>query len=179
MERRSHVDPGYDCIRQPCRFERKCTPQSRHGIHGDEWHYAVIASDGLTAVSLTVFTHNYPESVPQSIPREPPHDAMLAIHHSFLTDPEKLRTFRREEARTCTYVAEGWCDGGVTYSGGAEFFATYGSPVGPPQSETFWVALEQRFRGWNIAVRAARVDLTHQRCPTCHGDGIVRRKEPT
>lgn len=133
MERRTESKPGYDCRRE-CKHE----PKREHGIHCDEWWFAVV--DGGHALSLTVFSGIYPESVDSSTlyrsTRECAGSAM-AWHHA---DPS---------GDECEYVEGGRCTGGVTFVHAADFWEAWGHPsAGLEQPETFWSALEAKL--WEV-----------------------------
>ncbi len=130
MERRTNVEPGYDC-RKVCQHERK----GDHGIRCDEWWFVVV--DGDHAVTLTVFSGKFPASVDvlgfagtrcaESV------GCGLALHRA---DPEGVR---------CEYVRGGRCSSEASYLGGEAFWKKFGvADAGTRQPESFWQALEAK-----------------------------------
>lgn len=143
LRRISGVTPGYDCIRNPCGRNGCVAPDGVHGIHSDEWNYVV--TDGEFALSATIFSGTYPETVP--------------LHHILgLGQPKCAGLFKHslhyhEErhiqygptARECEWIGDGSqpCFGssafGLLWSD--EWFKKYGVPHFE-QTESFWVELE-------------------------------------
>ena len=131
MERRAHSEPGYDCRRE-CLHEKK----GDHGIACFTWWFAVV--EGLQAVSLSVLSGQYPESVDaSSLPallREV-QGGCWAVHHA---DPK---------GGVCEYVAGGKCQGNTSFLAGEAFWEQHGaSELGLEQPESFWQALEAELR---------------------------------
>lgn len=177
MKRITDTNSGHDCIYAPCHH----TPAGDHGIHGDEWIYASVANDGLTALVLTVFTDVFPDTVPAA------HQARCAEHYSgrpkriderregadvtlhcaFPTDVNSVREATPGEE--CEFV-------GVCFTGASsalkahEFFAAHGDPAQREQTESFWHAFEVLHADWGESARAGRVDIKHVmalRCRRC------------
>ena len=62
--------PGYDCLYDECKHERK----GEHGICSDVWHYLLADEQGIEgtqfAVTVDVFSHYYPATVPPIVLQE-------------------------------------------------------------------------------------------------------------
>ncbi len=131
MIRKVQVEPGYDCRRE-CLHERK----GDHGIHCDEWWFAVV--EGRHAVSLSVFSGKYPESVgafPLGTSFAEVKGAVWVEHHADLYGGE------------CDYVEGGRCRGETSFLAADVFWKKFGSPEGGiEQPESFWQALEAELR---------------------------------
>lgn len=172
MRRHSAIMPGYDC-RTECKHEKK----GEHGIHGDEWHYAVIVD--LIALSLTVYTDIFPPTVARwnaDLPiEERRHGADLTFHVGFPTNREEMRDYNPTVwGKACLHV--GRCDDSSTTALGADkFFRDHGDPRQFEQAEGFWKALEAHLQEREEGIRNARVDLDWHRCNGCDGVGVVRR----
>lgn len=131
MRREHWVTPGYDC-RTECKHQVK----GEHGICGDQWVYAV--TDGKRAVSISVITPRFPESVDLAL--HPP-DVRAVLERYFATaltlheaDPDGM---------PCKLVDGGLCSvGWATYFGAQRFWKAWGDERQPEQSEAFWRALE-------------------------------------
>ena len=181
------LTPGYDCIRQPC-GKNGCgsSPGSSHGISSDKWRYAI--GDGLVAVSLLVFSGNFPATVPRSryIDGQVARGVQVDVHTAF---PTKRNILRRagaaaEAGSDCEYVESRRCFGfgcdgeHSTVSFAETFFASHGHGAHDEQPESFW----QAFAGlWDrLAGRAyaARVDDKFEQCPRCAGAGTVAKERP-
>ena len=157
MKRQSYKRPGWDCIRNPC-GKNGCgtNPGSSHGIHGDDWVYVV--SDGPFALSLTVFSHQFPATVPPETVRRladaGPFGADLSLHVGLPVEDGR--------ARDCEYVEGGKCYQGHRWSSVSaadEFWLDSARPGDSfDQSEGFWRALEQRFEEWRADARQEIAD---------------------
>jgi hypothetical protein len=170
MKRIFKIVPGYDC-----RVECKHTPSGDHGIHGDEWLYAVVADDGISALSLTVFSDVYPSTVDMTFRRRP-QGSDLSLHVGFATEPEDCR-FDVLNWQACDVLGGGRC---VVFKSSAwcadEFWKAHGR-LEPEQLEAFWTALEAKFSEWDAEARAARVEAeTWTRCNCCDGLGRVQKE---
>jgi hypothetical protein len=160
---------GFDCTRHPC-GKSGCGrhPGSNHGIACDLWEYAV--SDGDLAVSLSVSSGVFPESVPaESAAGGGPYPAARAVyvHAANPLDEETVRSGAYGDP--CDYLGGGRCytDGG-RYNFEEGFFGEY---IGPErvQSESFWRALEGELN----EVRGALEPLGVAQCSSCAGRGAV------
>lgn len=146
MKRMTKRVPGWDCIRHPC-GKNGCgeRPGASHGIHCEDWLYVV--SDGDVALSLTVFSNVYPDSVPEDdrLPKAP-WGADLSLHVGF-----PLPTFTAGDDDECPWLDGGRCYQGGHYSSalqGGEFWEEHaGRDHGFTQPESFWMALEERLVG--------------------------------
>lgn len=100
------------------------------------WWFAV--AEGRHAVSLSVFSGKYPESVMVSGPGKPstvPSVGSWVTHHS---DPEGIE---------CAHVEGGRCTGDIGFHAAAYFWKEFGvAELGTEQPETFWKALEAALR---------------------------------
>lgn len=154
MIRRSERVPGYDCRMGYCPHEPKCDP-SKGGRHGEEWHYVIAADDGLSAVTLRVFTHIAPH--PALPYHEPPpkgvSPAELAYHAAYVHEDPLGRL--EHPIRDCEYVAGGRClplDDSTLPA--RELWDRHGDARGFEQSESFWRALEDKFVERDVQHRA-------------------------
>lgn len=170
MRRFSHLRPGYDCIRTPCGVNGCGTnPGACHGIHGDEWIYVV--SDGVVALSLTVYSSDFPATVPKD--DRGPMGADLTVHATFPTRIEDVR--EQSTGESCEYVTAGRCfTAGSWCTRAAAFFTRSGAVYGFTQPEAFWLALEAE---WAELAKPAYLERKdgHMRCPHCDGGGTVSR----
>lgn len=71
LKRIQEKRPGYDCIYgscgagdPPCPGHKGLHAPDGHGIHGEEWVYGIVAGDGLTCLTLVVYTDIFPDTVP-------------------------------------------------------------------------------------------------------------------
>lgn len=168
MKRQTQVIPGYDCIRNPC-GKRGCGTRggSSHGICSDRWIYSV--SDGDFAVSLTLSSGRYPDSVPQDSRHNEAEGMDLTTHVGF--------PYAREHAlfagNECTYVASHRCfDDESSVGGAVEILKNFGANS-LEQPEAFWLALEERMR----KAKATFVRMPYVRCQCCDGTGTVVPEE--
>ncbi len=131
MDRRVSVRPGYDCRRQ-CSHD----PKGEHGISSEEWWFAVVS--GRTALSLSVLSGSYPESVDVSRLSEgltKCQGCAWALHRA---DPD---------GNPCEYVVGGLCKSNVSYLIAESFWREHGDPcAGQNQPEAFWQAFEAMLR---------------------------------
>lgn len=138
MERISFKQPGFDC-RKKC----KHTPKGDHGIHCEEWFYAV--REGDFALSITVYSPNWPDTVePETVQRLNkflPEATCLSMHHA---KPEYLG----EDEQPCQFVEGGTCYGNYTRFGldVDRFWKAHARSSGFEQPESFWKAMERRFQ---------------------------------
>lgn len=131
VERRTYRKPGHDCRRE-CRHE----PKGEHGIHSDEWWFAVV--DGGLAVSLTVFSGLYPESVDRSTLPACVSECSASTFATHRADPN---------GKECDYVEGGLCTGALSFLRAERFWKRHGVPeAGLEQPESFWSALETELR---------------------------------
>ena len=65
MKRTFQKFPGHDCVRHPC-GKGACgkTAGGNHGIGDERWRWSVVDTTAQRALSLTVSTGIYPDSVP-------------------------------------------------------------------------------------------------------------------
>lgn len=155
MKRTSKKRPGFDCIRHPCgRNGCGTRPGASHGVHSEEWIYAV--SDGDVGIVLLIFSGVFPSTVPPSpeIDRLMPMAAGMQFHVGFPTDDES-------EPQECEYVAGGTCYQGpgryLSYLGSDEFMrAHFDEGAGFDQPESFWLALESQLAEELPSIRAER-----------------------
>lgn len=186
--RKSVIVPGYDCIYAECTHD----PKGKHGIHGDEWHYHLHADDDLTALCLSVYTSNFPDTIPEShwrdeLPKSRPIEKQvrgsdLSLYARFPVGDG--------EGGDLDYLREG--GGGFkidleseilaqfrpysTALGANEFFAEHGDPHQFKQPESFWKALEAKFAAWDDRARTERIDTRYERCRACKGRGVTEKK---
>lgn len=183
MKRRLLAVPGYDCDRGPCPakgcpgFGNPRRPGGGHGIHGEEWIYSIIADDGKTALSLTVYTSRYPDTVSTSsdVRKRPPRGADLSLHSSVISDPESIARGAKLDGK-CDLLEGGACYSPYTTGIGADqLFSTYGIDDFN-QPEDFWLALEQKFIEVDAKERATwpAPGVTYELCSCCEGKGWLR-----
>lgn len=169
VRRVSLVQPGYDCVRHPCgRNGCGTSPGANHGIHGDEWHYAVVGD--AAALSLSVFSHVFPPSVPREPPFRdlPPLGVTLTLHTRFPVEETDVRT---GSTAPCTWLGRCYSDEGSGLEAEA-FFREHGASA-YAQPEPFWLALERALEARVEGARAASAATRVVQCPTCAGTGLV------
>jgi hypothetical protein len=176
VERISFRVPGYDCIRHPCgRGSCGTTPGGNHGIHGEEWAYAV--TDGEATLFLTVFTNKMPASVPtrtlSSVLSRQPYGADLSTCVPWPVSEEHVR--EGGEGRACEWSRTGRCWTEESSSFQAhEFWENHTTaPEAFEQGECFWEALEARWEEIKEQVAKDRVFVVQ--CSECEGTGLVSR----
>lgn len=198
--------PGYDCERGPCPakdcpgYGHPKRPGGGHGIHGEEWAFAVVSADRLVAISLLVFTDIYPPTVsPAQTGRfeisaytgriktlkELRYGADLTIHVGFPTQPEDMADLPADwspgygEPYACRLVQSSMCDRGrSTALGARDFFNAQGDPAKFEQPSSFWLALTEYLSVREADIREARVDKKFHCCTSCSGKGFVPRRSP-
>lgn len=177
MKRDFKVQPGYDCMHAPCQH----TPKGDHGIHGDQWHYSVIRDDGASALSLTVFTTNFPSTVPAHkrfySDGKTESGSDLSMHTNFPTDRESIQ--HGSKGQKCEYVAGGRCWSDYSTALGAhEFWDEHATKGRKEQPDSFWLALEARCDELFASANRERADLKWARCKHCDGVGTIARVLP-
>lgn len=176
--RRSFVQPGYDCIHNPC-GKRGCGTHegSNHGIHNDVWNYLVSDDEGDVTLALTVGSGVYPSTVSAHSRSTEISGYSLVLHAAFPRTREELLDV--SVWRDCEWVKGGRCCGNYfSFSAATKFVEEhFVAADGFDQKESFWRALEKKFAQWAREARAERVDLTYERCSCCDGTGTVRRKD--
>lgn len=177
LKRFSSKRPGHDCIRHPCgRNGCGTNPGSGHGIADETWQYAV--SDGVVALSLTVGSGSYPESVPpRCLPDEikVPTGRWLHVHAAFPTDREDVA--RGKLGSECEYVDSGRCfDAHMSALDADNLYRVCGGKSFE-QSEGFWEGMEAAWRVRAQPHYERRAD-DYLRCPHCDGTGAVRKQPP-
>lgn len=169
---------GYDCRNNECKHH----PKGDHGIHCDEWIYAIHAEDNRTALSLTVNTGKYPASAQR--PNKAPWGTDVSLHASFPSEKEHLRESWHGMAcsfvAACSFVDPPHCE---THSSSClkadELWKQFGNDAQIEQSEQFWAALEALFWAWNDKARTTWHEIQKwSRCPRCDGQGIVKKEIP-
>lgn len=170
LVRSSTRRPGYDCIREPC-GQGSCgtSPGGNHGIHNEEWVYAV--SNGVTALTVKVNTGIYPATVPRDrlftqIGRTGPEAVCLAVHSSRRISSDDAKSSGHE----CEYVDSKRCFGDHTtwFSGANEEYLEMCPGAKFEQPEGFWLALE---RAWVLRAWPIELEPEWHVCPTCSGEG--------
>lgn len=174
---------GFDHILLPCdqgtEAERAVAAargagECGHGRHGEEWYYVVRAEDGLTALSLTVFTSRMPISVLQreDLRRHWPTaglDRIGAGYGSNMALHAAPPLARGAVAGECEALGTGPCDILVdSFTAAGPFWEEHSVRQAEPdqqsrlgctpdyfaQPESFWLALEEFFRRWDRRARA-------------------------
>lgn len=131
MQRITRVEPGYDC-RTVCKHERK----GEHGICSDVWFFVI--TDGRRAVSLSVFSADYPATVERPLPECLDKSSGVGLCWHEATHAED------SEGRECDVLPAGRCKGDTTYLGARDFWREHGDPRQLAQAEEFWIALEAK-----------------------------------
>ena len=137
ITRHAFEEQGYDCRHAPC----KHNPQGNHGINGGRWIFGV--SSGDKAVSLTVLTSFYPDTVPEAHricgwPRKQDDITGELVFHRAIPTGE----------RRCEFLAGRPCE---TESGGftiCDEFAPLLADTFEPQPEAVWKKLESLLAEW-------------------------------
>lgn len=162
--RASYIVPGWDC-RVECKHEHK----GNHGIHNEEWIYAV--SDGEYAVSLRVGSGIYPSSV-MHCESQPPRGWDLELHSPWTDDEEAIR--RGDGGHACAFIEANRCYVmASSIHAGETLFAAHGA-ASFDQPETFWEAFQAKAKEWIGRARTARAQQPKLcRCPRCEGRGVV------
>lgn len=172
MKRFTSTKLGHDCVRYPC-GKNGCgkVPGNDHGIADDTWYYVV--GDGEVALSLSVRSGKFPESVPRefAVQYGRAKGSFFCLHATFPVDKEDLRL---DKSRACDYLDHCY-DAGTWSTEAGAFFEAHGKQSFE-QPESFWVALEAKFAERAAEAREARVDLEHEQCRRCLGNGTVRRE---
>ncbi len=165
-----NVRPGYDC-----RVECKHKVKGQHGIHCDEWVYAVVDRDAQAALELRTYTPFYPNGF------EPGFDnkfwgANLALHLGFAINKEQVKN--PEPHPNCAYI--GLCfDGGSWGLLADELVQAHFDQTSENRDQPkLWQALEEKFV--LLVQRANREaledgDLKWVRCKCCKGEGVVEK----
>lgn len=129
MKRVTSAVPGYDC-RVECKHDNK----GDHGVHCEEWWYAVVDEETNQALSLMVFSNEFPNGYAASWSwAEKPKGVSLQFHRT------------TELGNPCEFI-EGPCATepfGAMYT--ERFFEVHGVPR-REQPESFWQSLEQMLR---------------------------------
>ena len=132
MQRQLIIRPGYDHREA----DKGQPPEKQYGICSEAWIYIVRGE--RSAVTLDMMSNRYPPSVnPETMPgdvRRILYGPMVGVLYMHTPDPE---------GRECDLVPGGKCRGESTYLGARDFWAQYGDPTQPEQSEAFWQALEK------------------------------------
>ena len=175
LTRFTNLIAGFDCERHPCGRNGCGTQPGRgHGVGSDTWDYAV--SDGNVALSLTVFSGDFPDTVPPNPPalqKRFPLAANLVVHTSFPTDLEQLL---KDERAPCTFLDGGCYANEGSTAAARTFFADHGEPQFE-QPESFWEAFVETWAHHAGRALLERVDETHARCGSCEGRGTVERSQ--
>jgi hypothetical protein len=162
MKRSSTVIPGYDHVRNPC--GKTCI----HGIHGDEWLFAV--ADGDLALVLRVYSGVYPPSVPFRV-ADPAYPMGVDLDlHSATPTGDSVRD--PGDGSPCEWVEGGrcWSGGRASVSTADALFKEHGART-IEQPESFWLEMERR-------LREARAAPQFRQCSHCAGKGIVPKEAP-
>jgi hypothetical protein len=153
LKRIALLVPGWDCIRHPC-GRNKCgeEPGANHGIHCDEWNYGF--SDGEIAITLQVFTTQYPASVPPSLRAlsQGYRAVVLGAHTAF-----SIGTDDEEEPRPCQYVDTGRCFGNISFGQADPLYQSFNPLKTFEQPEEFWRAFQGYFEQRAAQLRQQRV----------------------
>jgi hypothetical protein len=176
VKRHQFKRPGWDCINAPC-GKRGCgtNPNANHGIHCEEWYYAVISDECDVATSLTMTTKFYPPTTDEwRTQNANPRAFDLTTHVNFHIARESVRD--DSGWQDCSLVKGDRCQIFHTTSIGAEPFNQYLDFDHYEQSEMFWMKLEELHEERVAKARAARVDTKYERCQTCDGLGTVEKK---
>lgn len=128
---------GYDCLNAPCQHEVK----GDHGIHCDEWIYVVLDRAKNCALTLTVFTDKFPETV-RTLP-----DVLNKIWGADLTlhVPPYLLGRLEPEMKDCAWVSGGCvCDWSSSLAADG-FWTRHGADARMEQGSAFWQQLDALF----------------------------------
>lgn len=155
--------PGFDCI-TGTHCEHAGKPGLNHGIHGDEYGYAVGGemSDGRrAALVLTVYTKRFPDTVEpwrrgvadHALPRYPM-GAHLMLH---LQAPAGAESEYGSVSDRCSWIGEGRrCHADGSFTMATHFYESYGKHDDDNtadlmvQSDAFWDALASQFERWLV-----------------------------
>jgi hypothetical protein len=153
MTRRfTHEKKGYDCKHVPCQHN----PPGDHGISGGRWIFALASQNH--AVSLTICTSFYPETVPRTgwlsgWPEVKTHVTGIVIFHRAVD----------AGGDECDFLAPRRCE---TEIGGyliCDQFAPLLADTFEPQSEAFWAKLESLLDHWVNPLLPQGADTPDQR----------------
>jgi hypothetical protein len=178
IKRISRKIPAFDCTRNPCgRNGCGVDPGKSHGIHCEEWIYAVVGPD--VAVELLVFSGVWTPSVPQSMVdrmrdgEKYPWGVQLTTHARFPTEVDQLKSIVSRECHllgSCRYSET------TTVKYSDQFVEdVFDDASGFEQPESFWLEFEKYLRKETDRVETERVDVKFDVCGTCKGKGVVPR----
>jgi hypothetical protein len=174
---------AYDC-RTECKHDRK----GDHGVHCEEWFFAVIDRDYHAALECEVWTPFYPDTVDprdyiHTILAQPPFRGIrLSFHFGFPTCAQDVRS--ADERLDCKYIGTCFseCAGSTTYVEKLVATTFLWLDVGvhthlPSESQPkLWAALEQELQSLIVKAEQARRtdgDLKWKLCEKCCGNGLV------
>lgn len=178
IKRISRKKEAFDCVRHPC-GKNGCgtNPGKSHGIHCEEWIYAVVGPD--VAVELLVFSGVWAPSVPSSIAdrmrdgERYPWGVQLTTHARFPLDVSSLKSIASQECHllgSCRYSETT----SISYSSQL-VEDVFDKAAGFEQPEPFWAELEKYLAKETDRVETERVDRKFDVCQACKGKGVVQR----
>ncbi len=178
IKRISRKVPAFDCTRNPC-GKNGCgtNPGKNHGIHCEEWIYAVVGPD--VAVELLVFSGIWTPTVPEQIANRMregeryPWGVQLTTHARFPTDVAALKSITSSECHllgSCRYSETM----SIAYSQKL-VEDVFDAAAGFEQPEAFWLELEKYLRKETDRIETERVDVKFDVCGVCKGKGVVPR----
>lgn len=135
VRRVSKKRPGYNC--GPGGSKCQHAKKGDHGIAGDEWLYSVTDADGRRAVTLQVFSSDYPPDVDRTRFSErmrKPMGACLFFHEAASAD--------MRQAQPCDLLPCGYCTGNVSYLQAQALWDDHHVGEQFEQPDSFWIALE-------------------------------------
>lgn len=177
IKRISRKKAAFDCTRNPC-GKNGCgtNPGKSHGIHCEEWFYAVVGPD--VAVELLVFSGVWAPTVPAAMAIRMngdryPWGVQLTTHARFPLDVESLKSITSSECHLLGSCR--WSDTtSVSYS--AQLVEDcFDKAKGFEQPESFWLELEKYLRKETDRAETQRVDRKFDVCAACKGTGTVLR----
>ena len=138
---------GYDCVNAPCKHDEK----GDHGIHAEEWRYALVDDEGAMAITLTCYTDRFPDTVPESPALSfirPIMGAVIMLHTAFSSGGEKALRKCDLLGRCAIY--------GESYMIADEIVKKH-AVAEQEQSDAFWDAMKEIYDRWSAQAKAEAV----------------------
>lgn len=191
MKRISFKQAGYDCRYALCQHE----PKGGHGIDGGKFCYVVVSDEGDLAMSLAIYSSEWPETIPLLERQRLLANDLEDLHLGLLRGNMVLHSAGPLEAlseyhdpgpgRDCEHLPGGKCWTDWSWSDRhhawlpTKAIAFNDKGLCFEQPEAFWLKLEEAAQASFPAAREAMAQAAQVKmCPMCHGARAVPAETP-